>query len=315
MPCGSSAKSSPAESQGLSPESAQDNGSPERRWTAFGISSSPLPLDELAARDKWARTEGEKVRFINVSLPKSEDGGIFDRLPEGTPDPVEAGKILIKALERGVALHYGHIMPAWIELLLAENHALKIQEYRAHFAAKVAPDGTGYDKNYAEKFGVLYAAGRLAVEGGILPWPKDLPWQVVRLCYHLAVAASVSADVLAAKKIKRLVKLLKQKTRFPKASVAVSKVVAYHADTLGVRIDIKGRSKCAMRKKELSKFAGSPAVAKTMLRKMSAAGALGSGQGTAGTSQPGVKVKVGAKTIKPRFWVIDMKKLRHSIGN
>ncbi len=67
-------------------------------------------------------------------------------------------------MERGIALHYGHVMPAWIEVLLADDHAgtlLALQDSFVKFAARA---GSGYDARFANKFGLLYAVGKLAVE-------------------------------------------------------------------------------------------------------------------------------------------------------
>jgi hypothetical protein len=289
---------------------ARDNGSPERRWTTFGISSSPLPLDVLAERMRWTRTLGEKVRFIDVPLPKGVDAGIFDRLPDDTEDQVAAGTALITDLERGVALHFGHIMQAWIEYLLAENRALQIQEYTKRFVVKVAADGTGYDKCYAEKFGILYAAGKLATEAGILLLPEDLPWKAVRCCYRLALASAAPAEVRAAEKIELLIRLFDQKKRFPKIATVGSQIVTYCSRTLGVRTVVNGKPVCAMRTEELRAFAGSALVAKAMRSQMAPAGVLMDGQGSSGASQVGIKIKVAGKTSKPRFWVMNEKKLR-----
>jgi len=295
-------------SKALSP-GATTNGCPERRWTTIGISSSPLPLDEIAGNIRWSRSDGEKVRFIDVPVPKATQAGIFDRLPEGTKDRVAVGKAVITKLERNVALHFGHVLPAWITYLLAKNRALKIQKYAATFVNKVAADGTGYDKRYAEKFAILYAAGKLAIEAGILPWPKDLPWKAVSKCYKLALRSAASADVRATGKIELLQGMLNQTARFPKVKSTGEKVIIFGADTLGVRTRIKGRRVCGLRDENLKAFAGSAVIAKAMRKQLAAAGALNAGQGNAGTSQPGIKVKIGGKVSKPRFWIIDESKL------
>ena len=300
-------------SKALSP-SAKENGCPERRWCTFGISSSPLPLDTIAERLKWSRSDGEKVRFIDVPVPKATKAGIFDRLPEGTKDRVGAGKAAITELERHLALQYGSAFPAWIEYLLTRSRALKIQKYAASFVDRVAGDGTGYDKRYAEKFAVLYAAGKLAIEAGILPWDNSLPWKAVAKCYKLALKSAASADAQAATKVELLRSLLQQPERFPKLKGTGTKVVEYKPKTLGVRTRIKGRRVCALRDTEIQAFAGSKAVAKAIRKRLAEVGALNPGQGTAGTSQPGIKVQIGKKVSKPRFWIIDEAKLE-SITN
>lgn len=74
------------------------------------------PTDEILAR----RTDGQKVRFPDLILPKREMGGIIDNPPPGV-DPVEFAKATVRKIESKIGVNFGHLFPAWMELLLTKN--------------------------------------------------------------------------------------------------------------------------------------------------------------------------------------------------
>ena len=102
---------------------ARDHGLPRLTWSTFGLSSSPRPIQEIAREEGWIRSLGEQVRLIDLCVPPSSRGGIFDAPPPGTRDVAEFSRRTAKQMERGIALHFGHVMPAWIEVLLADDHS------------------------------------------------------------------------------------------------------------------------------------------------------------------------------------------------
>jgi uncharacterized protein (DUF927 family) len=165
---------------------------PALTWSEFGISSSPLPLDTIAADVNWKRSPGEKVRFIDVPVPHPDDAGIFNRLSGSTDERVEKGKQLIKDMESGIARNYGRLLPAWIDFLLIKNRALRVQRLVESFVRRVAGQGNGYETRMAMKFGIFYAAGKLAVEAGLLPWDKSLPWTRFAPSVRLSKSSSYS---------------------------------------------------------------------------------------------------------------------------
>ncbi len=143
---------------------ARDHGLPRLTWSTFGLSSSPRPIQEIAREEGWIRSLGEQVRLIDLCVPSSSRGGIIDVPPPGTRNVAEFSLRTARRMERGIALHYGHVMPAWIEVLLADDHAATLLASQDHFVKVAARAGSGYDARFASKFGLLYAVGKLAVE-------------------------------------------------------------------------------------------------------------------------------------------------------
>ena len=73
----------------------------------------------------------------------------------------------------------------------------------------VRAEGNGWEKRFAQKFGVIYAAMVLGIAARLLPWPEHLPIKVVTRCYrkarnaarteieHVSYAAKKLSDILA----------------------------------------------------------------------------------------------------------------------
>ena len=192
---------------------ARDYGLPPLTWSEFGLSSSPRPIQEIAREEGWIRSLGEQVRLFDLCAPPSERGGIFDRPPPDIRDVAAFSLQAAKKMERGIALHYGHVMRAWIEVLLAEDHALTLLASQDRFVKIAARAGSGYDARFASKFGLFYAAGELAVRNRVLPLAAEWPGIAAYRGYRNALLAAQGEEVLTAKALERLIAALKEPHR------------------------------------------------------------------------------------------------------
>jgi hypothetical protein len=183
---------------------SHQNDLPVLSWSTVGVTTSPPDMEGTARRLGWNRTQGERVRFICVPVPPVSKGGIFDTLTGNAAEQQAEAKRLTSDLERGTARAYGHIFPLWIEYLLKENRSRRILELMNFFVDRVVPHGDGWDARLARKFGLLYATGYLAVEAGILPWPKKWCLRAVKRCYRRAIRSFRSDHLLAERVIQHL---------------------------------------------------------------------------------------------------------------
>src|ERR1019366_7920241 len=168
-------------------------------WCTFGMSSSLKSLHELAEEFKWKRTKGELVRYIDIAVPTPEEGGIFDNLSGPAHTHAAASSELVGKLKASTASYYGTAMPAFIDMLLKEDRSAEVVKLTDKFVRKVQAK-KGWDQRLARKFGIAYAAGKLAVKAGILPWPEDWVFRAVVRCYRRALAGMAKhADVLNSK--------------------------------------------------------------------------------------------------------------------
>ena len=105
-------------------------------WQTFALSSSPLPIDKFVPK---VRTDGEKVRFMDLTLPPRSGGGIIDA-PLARVDRVKFGIETAKKIELGIAVNSGHLMPAWIEVLLAKDCSDDFEKFRDFFVHLMVRD-------------------------------------------------------------------------------------------------------------------------------------------------------------------------------
>jgi hypothetical protein len=280
---------------------------PALSWSNFGLTTSPPNLEKMARTIGWTRTDGERVRLISIPVPSVSKGGIFDRLKGSDAERVEEGKKLTQDIERGIAQNFGLIFPLWIQHLLAADQSKQLIELVEKFVKRMAGHGDGWDARYARKFGVLYAVGRLAVKAGILPWPNAWPRKAVTRCYHQAISAIRSEQVLADKLIRVLASLATDSKRFVPVQSGGQAVIRFDDLTLGLLTKYRGKGVLAVRDETLRGLAGSKAVAKTTIKELQVGQLLLGGHGQRRTTQLLNRIYVANKEIKkPRFWLIDL---------
>ena len=145
---------------------------PQLFWSSFGLTSSPDPIDVIAKRLGVRRTDGQRVRFIDIPIPEVDKAGIFDHIDGDPREKIAKGKDLIARLDAGVTRNFGLIMPHWLRFLFEEDRSSLILRGRDLFLKRVISNGTGFDERYAAKFAVPAIAGYLAAVYKIVPWPK-----------------------------------------------------------------------------------------------------------------------------------------------
>jgi hypothetical protein len=284
---------------------ARDHGLPPLTWSEFGLSSSPRPIDDIARDEGWSRSLGEQVRLINMDVPPSSRGGIFDAPPPGTHDVAQFSRWAAREMERGIALHFGHIMPAWIEVLLAADHAATLLASQDHFVKMTTRAGSGYDVRFASRFGLFYAVGKLAVERDILPLPDNWPGIAANRGYRNALLSAQGEAARTAKALDRLISALKEPNRLVAAGGKMgSGTPQLNGHQYGVTLEHKGEKVIGVLDHALVQLAGDRHTARSLIKLLDANGVNAGGQGHAGTSQIGHPLLIkGTLVQKPRFWL------------
>ena len=238
-----------------------------RTWDTFGLSSAVLRTDEILPR----RSDGEKVRFVDLIVPQRERGGIIDTPPPNV-DLVEFAKRTVKRIEAVIAVNYGKLFPVWINLLLAQDQSRRLAELTEHFVREMAVSRSGYAERYARKFGILYAVGQIAVEHRLLPWPRSWPMEAVARCYRNAIAAARRDNALTAQALARLQQAVRA-GRFPPArGEQRGDVRALNRDDFGVLHRHCNVDVVAVLDRGLQEIARDRRVAKTLVARLKAAG-------------------------------------------
>jgi hypothetical protein len=288
---------------------------PSLSWTTFGLTSSPESIDQIAERIGWKRTDGERARFPDIPIPPIANAGMFDWLEGDAMEKIEKGKRLIKRLDAGVSQNYGLVMPHWLRFLCSEDQSDLILKRTDSFLKNVLSNGNGFDERYARKFAVPAVAGQLAAQQGIFPWPERWPVVAAKKCYHLSLKTVRSEAAVADEKLRLIAMLSKNSDRFIFAKPGQSEPVRFDDSTLGLRTCYHGQKVLAIRDDALDTFAGSPVIAGLITDQLRAKKIRVGGQGHAGTTQLSIPIVFGDRTIlKPRFWIIDPKRLRDAMS-
>lgn len=135
--------------------------------------------------------QGEEVRFIDLPV-RSNRTGVFDRLKKcGLKRSPQAFKQQVIDLKKAVRANHGTASRAFVayiaaDLAKAETEVLRLVE---RFLRKVKAPGDPWEQRFARKFALVYAAGRMAIAAGILPWTKGEVYSAVARTYRSARAA------------------------------------------------------------------------------------------------------------------------------
>ena len=200
-------------------------------------------------------------------------------------------------------------MPAWIEVLLAEDWSDRLEELRDYFVEKMAPDGSGYERRFAAKYGVLYAVGKVAVENGVLDWPADWPAKAVARCYRNALAAANREKTQMTRALARLQKAVSD-GRFVVPLAVGRRIIVVSENDYGVICRYKGPEVVAVTDAALQSICGDRLVMKALVSFLKTKQVYKGGHGHAGTTQVPIKVRIGGKVVdKPRFWIFDREAL------
>jgi hypothetical protein len=155
-------------------QEAKDN------WRTIILSSNEFSVRTLAARSRLERDPGETVRFIDV--PATFDGAadIFDR------SDFVGTRLSWEQRFNACDKNQGYVFEAFLKCLIARK--LKIREWVRNdiklFAETVRDESDGNRaRDVAEKFGLVYAAGKLAIRFRLVPWKPVALNEAIRKCY------------------------------------------------------------------------------------------------------------------------------------
>jgi hypothetical protein len=182
-------------------KTARKGAVPKLTWCCFAISSGPLSFAELAMKANRVR-QGQLVRTIDLPIPAADEGGVLAFGSFAGPTKARARQKLMQRLDEGMAENHGVLMKAWIILLLDNDIAPRVRELTKKFVNAVADVSDVASRRLASKLGVIYAAGEIAVENGLVPWPKSLPMEVATHAYNTSTASRDPEDAQVTKAIK-----------------------------------------------------------------------------------------------------------------
>jgi Domain of unknown function (DUF927) len=197
----------------------KQHGLQNREYRIVVQSSSERALRDIARDAGKQRLGGEEVRFTDV--PASEPGsqGIFDgniKQTDGTALS-EITKGWVEDTATAARRYQGHVLPAFLDKLTRDkNWEATVRKYREQFETDVETKDLKAIYRIRSNFALIWAAGALAIDYGVLPWKKSRLLKAVKKCFERAVGAlqkpeAVEAAGLAQNASDDLLKTLKKK--------------------------------------------------------------------------------------------------------
>lgn len=161
-----------------------------QKWRVMVLSSGELTMGKHMESAGMRSKAGQELRLLDV--PAYRRYGAFDELHDlglahdpATEDGRKgAGRAFADAIKRATAKHYGHVGPAFVELLVQRgqpNGASSTDESADQAAAELEtvfadmrqafPVGTGQEARAVSRFAIAALAGEMAAQAELLPWP------------------------------------------------------------------------------------------------------------------------------------------------
>ncbi len=139
-------------------------------WRTVVISSGEKAIVQIVDEANRQRLQGDQVRLLDI--PACSDKapyGVFESVPEGITSP----KRFAKRIQRACALHYGHPAREFVTRMVAMHGLTKrCRQWMRTFNLKATVSKNSWERRFAERFALAYAAGRLAIEWEIVPWSQ-----------------------------------------------------------------------------------------------------------------------------------------------
>ena len=149
------------------------------KWSLLFLSTGELTIKEkIQEAKKQTFYAGMAVRAIDISVDAGANNGAFEEL-HGAKD----ARTFVDELKKAVRDHHGTAMREFLKLFVQnrQDYIGRIQKLMEDFIDQAVPQGAdGQIFRVCRRFALVAAAGTLATELGILPWPEDFARQAAR---------------------------------------------------------------------------------------------------------------------------------------
>ena len=138
-------------------------------WVVSAMTTSESPLDELMGARK--RNLGEIGRYVEISVPTADNGGIFPGL-KSKNDVARRCRAIASVID----INHGHAFIEMVKYLVAskEQAKMKLKTYFDHAVKGLNAQFPNHEQQprFVAAFSKVYAAGRLAVDLDLVPFER-----------------------------------------------------------------------------------------------------------------------------------------------
>jgi hypothetical protein len=170
-----------------------------------GMSSGEEPIEGSSPR-----SEGERTRLIEIAVPDSGKGGIFDCLGPG-----ERSRRPAEMTERAIRENYGVAFEPFVTALVKDYAAASTRagQLVEEFVRRVSAE-TPWERRFARKFGLVYAAATMAADFDIAPWTAKSVLKPILRLYRNARRRVTPAEEAADDAVDRLYRWAEDRRKF-----------------------------------------------------------------------------------------------------
>jgi hypothetical protein len=160
---------------------------PMGRWRGLFLSLLKQAHDELSRPD----LAGIQSSYTVLDIPAARGGcGLIQRGPEARSDrehQARCGKRLWPVYQASNR-YRGTAMRAYLNYVVRQRPAAlsRVLGYQREYSRAFEPRNSQLVSRSREPWGLLYAAGRLAIDAGVLPWSPKQVRHAVAFCERLA---------------------------------------------------------------------------------------------------------------------------------
>jgi uncharacterized protein (DUF927 family) len=152
-------------------------------WRVLFLSSGEVSLADKLAEDGRGRraAAGQEVRIVDIPADADAGFGLFETLHD-----FDAADAFARHLKGATARHYGHASRAFLKMVV--EHFDDVQRQARAFCGQFVRDhcpagADGQISRVAARFGLVAAAGEIARNADILPWPEGEAMRAVGRCF------------------------------------------------------------------------------------------------------------------------------------
>lgn len=154
---------------------------PVQKWCVMVLSTGEMTISKHMEGAGMQSKAGQELRLLDV--PTYRRYGAYDELhglalehdATNANERKGAGRAFADGIKQASGRHYGHAGPAFVEMLVERYSGdAQASELRAAFAEmrQAFPASTGQEDRAAARFAVVAITGEMAIDAGLLPWPK-----------------------------------------------------------------------------------------------------------------------------------------------
>jgi uncharacterized protein (DUF927 family) len=154
---------------------------PLPRWQLLFLSTGEQSLKDKMGEAGKPTHAGQETRFVEIPADAGRGLGLFERL-----NGFDSAAALANHFKSATERHCGHPLRAFLVKVASNLDGLadRLRAAVDAFAEDACPDGAdGQVRRVAERFGLVAAAGELAIEKGIVFWLAGEARAAARACF------------------------------------------------------------------------------------------------------------------------------------